>query len=127
MQLTEIIIVITFITICACGFFLMASWLIMPFYHKIVHVNSFEEVYTVFVTVVKNEIDLYENDVFEHRQTITNANFENYYKDLCNRIISKLSPQLKRELRAYISEEAIYSYIARTVKQYLANYIKNPL
>ena len=127
MSVNEIIIIIAFITICACGFFLIASWLIMPIYHMLTHVSDFEEVYTVFVTIVKNEIELYENDVFEHRNAITNANYENYYKDLCNRIISKISPQLKRELRFYLSEEAIISYIARTVKQYLAAYVKDPL
>lgn len=89
--------------------------------------NDFSTTYAVLAAIIQSEIDLYERDVFENSRPITNANFENYYNDLAERIKSKISPELMHNLQHYITEEAIFSYIARTVRQYLVQYVKDPL
>lgn len=89
--------------------------------------ENFTTLFAVFTAVVQSEIDLYEKDVFENNRPITNSNFENFYTDLTVRIKDKLSPELMVGLQHYITEEAIYSYIARTVKRYLVQFVDNPL
>lgn len=109
------------------GFISVLFVFILPYYKKATHIGSFEECFTVFVAIIQSEIDMYENNVFENRKAITNSNYDNYYKDLSTRIIKRISPNLKRQLCYYITEEAMILYVARTVQNYLSRYIKEPL
>ena len=92
---------------------------ILPRYRKMTHVGDFTELITILQTIIRSEIDMYENDIFENNRPITNTNFDTFYEDLCNRIIRKISPEFMHEITFYVSEEMVISMIARTVKQYL--------
>ena len=92
---------------------------LLPRYRKMTHVGDFSDLITILQTIVRSEIEMYENDIFENKRPITNTNFDNFYEDLCNRIIRKLSPEFMHEITYYVSDEMVISMIARTVKQYL--------
>lgn len=100
---------------------------IVPFYRKKSHQGEFGELFAILQTVVKSEIELYERDIFENQRGVNNSNFENFYKDLCNRIITRLSPQFMREITYYVTEDMVISMIARTVKEYLVSKIPERL
>lgn len=119
-----------FLLFSACiGIFLLASYIFYRYiYSSFLYKStkmSFDDAWASLTLIVKSEIELYENNVFEKRKAITNANFENFYKDLSNRIIKHISPTLMNSLTIYITEEAVYRYIARTVQSYLTQYAKD--
>lgn len=119
-----------FLLFVACiGVFLLAAWIFYRFifsrYKYISTTLSFDDAWASLTLIVKSEIELYENNVFEKRKAITNANYENFYKDLSNRIIKHISPILMQSLNIYITEEAVYRYISRTVQNYLAQYARD--
>jgi len=122
-----ILIIILFVVIVLIFALYVYLNLVYASYKKKTFRMSFEESWEVLSMIVKSEIELYETDVFEHKKAITNANFENFYNDLSKRIISKISDDLMNSLTHYMTYEAVISYIARTVKKYLASYVKNPL
>ena len=62
-------------------------------------------------------------DIFENKGSITNNNFDNYYNDLTSRIIKNISPDMVKSLSKYYTEEAIYRFIARSVRDYLVSKI----
>ena len=86
---------------------------------------SFEEAFTVLGVIIQSELQVYDTDVFLGRGGITNSNFETYYEDISKKIIAKISPDSIKELQHYITEDAIYIYVARRVRAYLTEQI-NP-
>lgn len=80
---------------------------------------SFTELLSILATIINTEIEAYEEDIFTEKGNITNQNFENYYKDITNKIIENISPEFESNLKFYLTEEAIYKMIARSVKNYL--------
>ena len=86
---------------------------------------SFEEAFTVLGVIIQSELQVYDTDVFLGRGGITNSNFETYYEDISKKIIAKISPEIIKELQHYITEDAIYIYIARRGRAYLTEQI-NP-
>lgn len=100
---------------------------IYPRYKKITHLDSFDVLYGILSTIITSEIKLYESNIFENRKAITNSNYDNFYRDLTNRIIRKISPTLMKELQHYVTEEMIISMVARTVQVYLSDQVANPL
>lgn len=119
-----------FILFTACiGILLLASYIFYKYIYTAYKYKSirmsFDDAWATLGLVVKSEIEMYEHNVFEKKKAITNANFENFYKDLSNRIIKHISPILMNSLCIYITEDAVYRYIARTVQTYLAQYAKD--
>lgn len=101
--------------------------MLLPKYRNAVRVSDYSTLIGVLKSIIMQEIELYEKDVFENRATITNANFDNYYKELSNRIISFISPQLIRELEYYITYDCIITLVARSVKIYLSSRVGDPV
>ena len=88
--------------------------------HRILVIRSdFETQMTILNTLIRSEIDLYEKDIFTNREGITNSNFDNFYNDLVHRIIDNMSPIFFKQLQTTLTEEAIVTYIARSIKIYL--------
>ena len=103
------------------------EFLVPRFYKNRKTVESFPELIEILSVIVNSEVDLYERDIFENNRPITNSNYDNFYKDMCDRIIRKISPDIWKALEKYITEEAIVSMIARRVKNYLNDKVGNPL
>ena len=85
--------------------------------------NEFIGLLTVLSSQVQTEIDTYDKDIFINKGSITNNNFDNYYKDLTHRIIRNISPSMITQLTQYYTEEAIYRFIGRSVRDYLISKI----
>lgn len=85
--------------------------------------TSFEELIAILQLIINTELEAYENDIFLSKGSITNNNFESYYNDITNKIIENMSPDFEKNIRLYLSETALYRYIARSVKRYLTSKI----
>ena len=85
--------------------------------------NEFLGLLSILSSQVQTEIDSYEHDIFENKGSITNNNFDNYYNDLAHRIIRNISPSMITQLTQYYTEEAIYRFIGRSVRDYLISKI----
>ncbi len=105
-----------FITIAYYEFYQYKKWIA----RKMPIQNDFGTLMQILTATIKTELDLYEDDIFSNKGGITNSNFDNYYNDLCLRIINSLSKQFIDQLTQYITYETIVRYIARSVKKYLS-------
>ena len=85
--------------------------------------NEFIGLLTVLSSQVQTEIDTYDKDIFINKGSITNNNFDNYYQDLTHRVIDNISPSMIDQLTQYYTEEAIYKFIGRSVRDYLVSKI----
>ena len=85
--------------------------------------NEFLGLLSILSSQVQTEIDSYEHDIFENKGSITNNNFDNYYNDLTHRVIRNISPSMITQLTQYYTEEAIYRFIGRSVRDYLISKI----
>ena len=88
---------------------------------------DFEDALAVLKIIINTELDAYENDIFLSKGSITNSNFDNYYKDITTKIINNVSPILRDSLARYISEDMIYILIARAVKKFLTEKINGTI
>ena len=85
--------------------------------------DEFLGLLTILSSQIQSELDTYDKDIFEKKGSITNNNFDSYYRDLTSRIISKISDNLIKELSFYYTEDAIYIFIGRSVRDYLVTKI----
>ena len=85
--------------------------------------ENFLGLLTILSSQIKSELDSYEQDIFEKKGAITNNNFDVYYRDLTSRIIKSISPNLIKELSYYYTEEMVYRFIGRSVRDYLVTKI----
>ena len=85
--------------------------------------QSFEECITVLTLVINTELESFDTDVFTKDIIITNSTYDNYYNDITHRIIRNLSNELIENLSRFISKDAIYRIIAKSVKKYLVGKI----
>ena len=85
--------------------------------------NEFIGLLTVLSSQVQTEIDTYDKDIFINKGSITNNNFDNYYQDLTHRVIDNISPSMIDQLTQYYTEEAIYKFIGRSVREYVVSKI----
>ena len=84
---------------------------------------DFETALAILKIIINTELDAYENDIFISKGSITNSNFDNYYKDITNKIIKSISTDLINYLSFYITEDMVYVIIARSVKKFLTDKI----
>ena len=94
--------------------------------YKMINSNrSSPDEFIGLLTVLSSQIqlDAYDKSIFENKGSITNNNFDNYYNDLTSRIIKNISPDMVKSLSKYYTEEAIYRFIARSVRDYLVSKI----
>ncbi len=111
---------------------LMVLLMLHVFYTKI-YVNykkktsyiSVEELFTILQLFINNEIDIYERNVFATRgEIVSNANFDNVYQDLCNRICANFTDEFYEKFSNFISREAMVKMICHMVQVYLTEKIK---
>lgn len=122
MSLTLLLqIIIT--TIILCSIFIIASMVFLKYvltpYRTQFLEQSFEEMLIVLNAAIQTELDLFEKDVFQSKQAITNSNFDNYYEEISRKIIDSLSPTFYVSIQRYLSYDAVITLIARKVKVYL--------
>ena len=116
------------IIICYITVVLLLLGVVFFLVHKInqenkISPNEFLGLLSILSSQVQTEIDSYEHDIFENKGSITNNNFDNYYNDLTHRIIRNISPSMITQLTQYYTEEAIYRFIGRSVRDYLISKI----
>ena len=81
---------------------------------------TIEELFNSINVIVNNEISLYERNILDNGgKIITNASYQNYYKDIMENITKSLSPDIIARIGLYIKEEALITWISREVKIYL--------
>ena len=82
-------------------------------------VSDFPTLLEILLATIDIELQLYETEIFNDREGITNANFANFYQDICSSIEQHLSPEFITLITKYVTEEFVYTLIARKVKAYL--------
>lgn len=85
--------------------------------------DEFAGLLSILSAQIQTELDAYERDIFEKKGAITNNNFDNFYLDLTNRIIANIPDTMIDRMKLYYTEEAVYKFIARSVKEYLTTKI----
>lgn len=88
---------------------------------KYAQVESFSSLLSILHSIIEVEITMYEQNIFNERGGLTNSNFMNFYEDICQSIESHLSPDLIAMMTQYVTEDFIYTLIARKVKAYLTS------
>ena len=106
----------------------LAIWIvfkkIMPAYQRSVANLTVNELLLSLNTIIENEISVYERSLFEGGgKVVSNAQFDNYYKDITARIINSLSEDFFTRMSFFMKKEAVVSLICRTVKIYLSEKI----
>ena len=94
----------------------------LPYKKELIDLD-FETALFILKTIINTELDAYENDIFMSKGSITNGNFENYYKDITSKIINNISADLLKHLSLYITEDMVYVIVARSVKKFLTEKI----
>lgn len=122
MSLT-LLLQITITTIILCSIFIIVSMVFLKYvltpYRTQFLDQSFEELLIVLNAAIQTELDLFEKDVFQSKQAITNSNFDNYYEEISRKIIDSLSPTFYISIQRYLSYDSVITLIARKVKVYL--------
>lgn len=99
------------------------KYIFLP-YKKKANIAPIEDLYQTLAIIISNEITLYERSIFENGgKIVTNATFDNYYRDICQRIHDSLSDELMNQFSFYLTKDAVYKIISRTVKNYLTEKI----
>ena len=124
-------LIIIFMTAAILGLLFLTAYyfykrIYLPYKKELVDLN-FETSLSILKIIINTELDAYENDIFMNKGSITNSNFDNYYKDITSKIIKNLSPVLVKHLSLYINEDMIYVIIARSVKKFLSEKINGTL
>lgn len=91
------------------------------------HILSFEEIQTSINSLMAMHIEIYEKDVMQTKAIFTQGEFEIFYKDLVSNIVSSISPMFMKKASIYLTEEAVYQYIAKYVMDYLKLRLKEGL
>lgn len=69
--------------------------------------------------LIQLQISLYNENVFEDITHLTQQEFQNYSTQICKDIAESISDDLMDNLTRVMSEDAIYIYISRKVKEFL--------
>ena len=122
----NIVLLIPMVAIILVMLYLFFYYFYMNIYLKYKKKNvyiDFETALAILKIIINTELDAYENDIFISKGSITNSNFDNYYKDITGKVIKNVSPDLITYLSFYVTEDMIYLIIARSVKKFLTDKI----
>lgn len=100
---------------------------IMETNHKNMTPDDFAGCLAILNAIIQIEFDLYNSDIFNKKEAITNTNFENFYNDLTHRIINNIPESFITQLTTYYTIDAIYAYIARRCKAFLTEKINGTM
>lgn len=91
----------------------------VPMKYKTMNMTT-EEMFNELSLIIQNEITLYEKSIFENGgKFLENRTFENYYRDICNKIGADIPPEFYERFAYYMAPDAVNKFIARTVRTYL--------
>ena len=131
----DIIMVIVLILsiVLAVGLILMEIFIFMRILTKYILIPykrytanlTMTELLTSLNAVIENQVAIYEKSIFEGgaKSIASNTQFDNYYRDLCQRIVDDLSPEFFERMSFFMKKEAVIALICRTVKTYLSDHI----
>lgn len=107
------------ITLCVLGTFFVVIRVLIKSRTKFMQLDI-TELFQAINIIVSNEISMYERNAFDNGgKMISNATYENYYKDIMKNIYTSLSPDIIDRLSFYINKESLYTMISKEVKIYL--------
>lgn len=89
--------------------------------------EEFLNLLTILSSQIQSELDSYDSDIFQSKGSITNNNFDVYYRDITSRILKNINLNLIKDLSYYYTEDAVYRFIGRSVRDYLVTKIKGTL
>ena len=98
------------------------KYIYLPYKKELVDLD-FETSLSILKLIINTELDAYETDIFINKGSISNSNFDNYYKDITEKIIRNISPTLVNQLSLYITEDMVYVIVARATKKFLSEKI----
>ena len=109
-------VVLLTLSVCAC------AWFIYTINHReknhLVELR-FEELMAILSLIINTEFDEYDKELLVGNRPITNQNFDTFYKDITDKILANISPELSAALSLYTTQDNIVRIIARRTKQYL--------
>lgn len=79
---------------------------------------DFRKALDIIQSIISIELELYENDIFNQQETLTNSQYENYLRDVVGHIENALTPEIIRAISVYMTEDEIYTWIVRLVRRY---------
>ena len=85
--------------------------------------EEFLNLLTILSSQIQSELDSYDSDIFQSKGSITNNNFDVYYRDITSRILKNINPNLIKDLSYYYTEDAVYRFTSRSVRDYLVTKI----
>ena len=111
--------------------FLGVTWVlfrkILPKYKITVSEVTLSELLIALNAMINTELDLWKDDVFnDNKGVANNSQYENYYHEICGKILDSISPIFYANIEKYITSEAVVSIIGRKVKNFLNTYVKEP-
>lgn len=86
--------------------------------------ESFEVLLSILYSMIAVELDTYEKNIFQDGRGVTNSNFTNFFGDICRTIEYDISSDFMKSITRYVSEEFVYTLIAKKVKAYLTTKIQ---
>ena len=127
------VIVLILSIVLAVGLILMEIFIFMRILTKYILIPykrytanlTMTELLTSLNAVIENQVAIYEKSIFEGgaKSIASNTQFDNYYRDLCQRIVDDLSPEFFERMSFFMKKEAVIALICRTVKTYLSDHI----
>ncbi len=93
-------------------------------YKKSTDYDDIESLFHALNIIMNEEIQTYEQSIFNNGGgVVSNASFDNYYRDLCDRIYNDMSPELINKFSKYITEDGLAKFISTVVSNYLRSKI----
>lgn len=103
--------------------YLFVKFILIP-YKKSTETEDVESLFNTLKIIMNEEIQTYEQSIFNNGGgVVSNASFDNYYRDLCARIYNDMSPDLISKFTKYITEDGLAKFIATVVSNYLRSKI----
>ena len=103
-----VITALIIVAVLICIYLLASSFVnkvLVPYKYKTFNLST-EELFQSLDIVVKNEIDMFEKSVFENGgKLLNNQTFDNYYKEICTRIVEDLSEEFLNIFEYYMNRK----------------------
>ena len=125
MSVKEIIVLIIFLSVWFISLsYIFSNYILIP-YKRSIRKLPLSELLNLLQFYINNEIELYESSIFNGLTNgiYTNAQFENFYKDITTKAIDAIPDDFIKQFDGLITEEYIVSIISRQTKIYLQNKI----
>lgn len=110
---------------------LILRLLVWPVYRKMVifqHRDTLVDLMATLQVIINTEEQLYTDYIFNFQDpdhgSMTNAQYENAYRELCAKILGSISDTMWMQFDIYMTRESIATYITEEVQKYLKSKIK---